>query len=115
VVAKLELALRVAIIQAVQSNFKDQPSLQEIRVALESVARLFDAPAKRGRRRDPSVTRAVELRLQGTPWPQVYRSVVTNFDELDYNSRMLATLRLRQAVHMRMKTKVDNSPKDFLG
>ncbi|HEY4360349.1 MAG TPA: hypothetical protein VGN17_05255 [Bryobacteraceae bacterium] len=108
--------MRVAVVQAIHSNFKSQPNRLEIKLAIESVAKLFQSPVRRGRRRDPSVTRAVELRLQNMPWPQVYRSIIANFDELDDGPRMLATLKLRQAVGMRMKTvnSVDNSPSNFL-
>lgn len=54
-----------------------------------------------GRPPSESVTRALKLRAVETPWLQVYRACISDFDTLGDGLRQLAMSRLRSAVRAR--------------
>jgi hypothetical protein len=107
-VAQLGLAFEVAIKQTLQRNFNPIPSVAEIRRALLLLPQRILPPKQRGRPRDPRVTEATELHRLGKPWPYIYPRTIGGFDSLKHDERILAMLRLRQAVRARRALKTEH-------
>jgi hypothetical protein len=102
-VVNLAMVIRAAIAQAVEMGFNPPPSCREISAALDLAKRSFPFSTP-GRPPDPTVTRAVELRLRECTWLDVYKEVIANFVDLEPADRMVRTTRLRGAVSRRIKS-----------
>ena len=60
-------------------------------------------PPGPGRPRKATITRALELHRQGTPWPDIYRECIPNHISLPWKERRLEIIRLRNAVRARKR------------
>ena len=61
-------------------------------------------PPFAGRPRDPAISHAIQLRMQGQEWKEIYPQVIPLHSELDPLRRQHAEFNLRSAVRSRRNT-----------
>lgn len=68
-------------------------------------------PPSPGRPRKATITRALELHRQGTPWPDIYRECIPNHASLGWKERRLEIGRLRNGVRTRQRLNRKRGPR----
>mgnify|MGYP001590472797 CR=1 FL=1 len=64
-----------------------------------------------GRPRKETITRALELHRQGTPWSEIYSQCIPNYGSLQWRERRVKIARLQNAVRARKRLDPKAAPR----